>query len=240
LLLAGCRALGIISKTVTAPLWRDIESKSHISDMNDKLEALSDFLNSAKDDSSEVLQGKFSPFPDVFMNHDDLVMQNLFKPNETDGLTIQILQMLFSSMLTLLKRQAADHLPGGRYSSMSEDIYNESKSAYKHNKLPEFFFGQLDFLLKYRTNATALCNEAYLLYSHNKTADWLDSLEDTARENLLKESRKECIMIREKFHERLKEIENRRLETMKRKEKELAEKKRRTLQRKENFTNDIL
>lgn len=32
-------------------------------------------------------------------------------------------------------------------------------------------------------------------------------------------------MIREKFHERLKEIENRRLETMKRKEKELAEKK---------------
>jgi len=53
----------------------------------------------------------------------------------------------------------------------------------------------------------------------------LDSLEDTARENLLKESRKEGIMIREKFHERLKEIENRRLETMKRKEKELAEKK---------------
>jgi len=41
----------------------------------------------------------------------------------------------------------------------------------KHNKLPEFVFGQHDQLLRYRPNATLLTNEAYLMYSHNKTRE---------------------------------------------------------------------
>ena len=55
LLIAGCRSLGIISKTVTGPLWRDIESKTHIFDINDKLSALHSFLLEVKDDSFQVL-----------------------------------------------------------------------------------------------------------------------------------------------------------------------------------------
>ena len=88
-----------------------------------------------------------------------------------------MLQTLFSSMLTLIERQACDHLPGGRYSSKDETVYQEAQSALKHNKLPEFFYGQLDFLLKNRPNASALCNEAYLIYSHNNTKEWLDTLD---------------------------------------------------------------
>jgi len=50
LFVAGCRALGIISKIETAPLWRDIECKTHIFDINDKLTALRSLLAEAKDD----------------------------------------------------------------------------------------------------------------------------------------------------------------------------------------------
>lgn len=100
--------------------------------------------------------------------------------------------------------------------------------------MPEFLFGQLDFLLKYRPNASVLCNEAYLMYSHNKTKEWLNTLDDTTREQYLNECRKESKGLREKCHARLKEIEQSRFDVMKRKEKELAEKK------KEGFTNDIL
>ncbi|XP_063415652.1 uncharacterized protein LOC134697357 [Mytilus trossulus] len=241
LLVAGSRALGIISKIITGPLWRNIECKTHILDINDTLTGLRSFLAEAKDDCSEVVTGKHVPFPEESCKiENDIVMAELFKPDETDVMTIQVLQALFSCMLNLLDRQAADHLPGGKYFSKPTDISAESKSVLKHNKLPEFFFGQLDFLLRYRPNASLLCNEAYLLYSHNKTDEWLQSLDDVMRIQLINDSRKEGKNIRLKFKERLKTIEEKRLATLKLKEKEISEKKKRVLKKKETFTNDIL
>ncbi|CAC5409102.1 unnamed protein product [Mytilus coruscus] len=220
LLVAGSRALGIISKIITGPLWRNIECKTHILDINDTLTALRSFLAEAKDDCSEVVTGKHLPFPEESCKiENDIVMAELFKPDETDVMTIQVLQALFSCMLNLLDRQAADHLPGGKYFSKPTDISAESKSVLKHNKLPEFFFGQLDFLLRYRPNASLLCNEAYLLYSHNKTDEWLQSLDDVTRIQLINDSRKEGKNIRLKFKESLKTIEEKRVETLKLKEK---------------------
>ncbi|CAC5401263.1 unnamed protein product [Mytilus coruscus] len=230
LLVAGSRALGIISKIITGPLWRNIECKTHILDINDTLTALRSFLAEAKDDCSEVVTGKHLPFPEESCKiENDIVMAELFKPDETDVMTIQVLQALFSCMLNLLDRQAADHLPGGKYFSKPTDISAESKSVLKHNKLPEFFFGQLDFLLRYRPNASLLCNEAYLLYSHNKTDEWLQSLDDVTRIQLINDSRKEGKNIRLKFKERLKTIEEKRVETLKLKEKEISEKKKREI-----------
>ncbi|CAC5376848.1 unnamed protein product [Mytilus coruscus] len=195
----------------------------------------------AKDDCSEVVTGKHLPFPEKSCKiENDIVMAELFKPDKTDVMTIQVLQALFSCMLNLLDRQAADHLPGGKYFSKPTDISAESKSVLKHNKLSEFFFGQLDFLLRYRPNASLLCNEAYLLYSHNKTEEWLQSLDDVTRIQLINDSRKEGQNIRLKFKERLKTIEEKRVETLKLKEKEISEKKKRVLKKMETFTNDIL
>ncbi|CAG2190073.1 unnamed protein product [Mytilus edulis] len=140
LLVAGSRALGIISKIITGPLWRNIECKTHILDINDTLTGLRSFLAEAKDDCSEVVTGKHVPFPEESCKiENDIVMAELFKPDETDVMTIQLLQALFSCMLNLLDRQAADHLPGGKYFSKPTDISTESKSVLKHNKLPEFF-----------------------------------------------------------------------------------------------------
>lgn len=82
LLVAGCRSLGVISKILTASLWRDVENKSQIFDMNDKLAAIIDFLNETKDNSSDVIRGKLLPFPEIFMDESDRVMQNLFKLDE--------------------------------------------------------------------------------------------------------------------------------------------------------------
>lgn len=58
---------------------------------------------------------------------------------------MQILQRLFEPMSYLLERQARDHLPGGKFYTPQASIWEESQSTVKHNKLPEFFFGQLDF-----------------------------------------------------------------------------------------------
>lgn len=95
-------------------------------------------------------------------------------------------------MSYLLERQARDCLPGGKFYTPQATIWEESQSTVKHNKLPEFFFGQLDFLLRFKPNAT-LCNEAFLIFAHNKTNNWLADLSDTERDSLLKEAKTEEI-----------------------------------------------
>lgn len=94
----------------------------------------------------------------------------------------------------------------------------------KHNKLPEFTFGQLDQLLRTRPNATTLTNESFLMYSFNKTREWLCGLNQEQKDRLLSESRKEGTKIRCLFKERIEIIEKKRLEHQKEKQKELERK----------------
>ena len=107
---------------------------------------------------------------------------------------------------------------------MQKDYYwerNESSSAMKHNKSPEFIFGQLDHLTSFRPNASVLANEAYLMYVYNKTSKWLKSLDDDEKDILLDDSRKEGRAVRKKFREGI-DIKVKRLEAQRLKQIELA------------------
>ena len=88
----------------------------------------------------------------------------------------------------------------------------DTKSVMKHNKLPKFVFGQLDQLFRYRPNATLLTNESYILYSHNKTREWLSALSEEERHQLLNKGRKDGKTIRDQFKVKLRVIEAKRLE----------------------------
>jgi hypothetical protein len=46
------------------------------------------------------------------------------------------------------------------------------------------------------------------MHSHNKTKEWLDTLDNTTRAQYLNECRKESKGLQEKCHARLKEIEH--------------------------------
>ena len=236
--IAGYRTLGIISKSVTGPLWRKMEDDSHILTLNSILGNLHAFLKEAKDDSNDVITGNLRPFD--WEGEDDRVSDELFEPDATDALTVEILQCLFNSMLIILERQAADHLPGGKFFLTTPELEEETKSALKHNKLPEYFFGQLDRLMKFRPNASALCNEAYIMFLHNKTCKWLDDLPEDERDRLLEESRKEGREIREKFKAKMKMIQKKREEALKKKEEEIKAKRLRILKQKESLTDSVL
>lgn len=54
---AGCRALGLIDKYVTSPLWRLIERPGHKLDMNDHYSELKDFLDRCEKDLSAFIRG---------------------------------------------------------------------------------------------------------------------------------------------------------------------------------------
>jgi DNA anti-recombination protein RmuC len=62
------------------------------------------------------------------------------------------------------------------------------------------------------------------MFSLNKTGDWLSSLSTEEREKFLDQSRKEGREARQKYKERLSEIQGRRIETLKEKRKQIEKK----------------
>lgn len=238
LFIAGCRVLGLISKLITAPLWRLIEQDSHILDMNMHYLELYTFLSEQSKDASDFMKGS-SPFPDM-VEHDSILHDLIrIKDSEDCVQAESIAQTLFTSLKGLLKRQLKDQLPGGKYANASDNVKKESLSTLKHNKLPEFLFGQLDYIVRCRPNASILANEALILYSFNKTSNWLNGLSETERDTVLKDSMEQRRVLYEKFSERKKEIQQIQKKKIEEKERILKEKEQRALERKEKLTSEI-
>ena len=61
-----------------------------------------------------------------------------------------------------------DHLPDGKYDSLSHLLQAETKSVPKTNVVSERDFAQLDHLLHQKPNATTLCLEGMILFANNK------------------------------------------------------------------------
>lgn len=109
----------------------------------------------------------------------------------------------------------------------------------KHNKLPEFIVGQLDQLLRYRPNSSLLTNESFLIYSHNKTREWFESLSAEDKHKMIEEARKEGKELRKSFHNRLKEIQEKRIAAQHKRQRELEEREKKRIRQAENLTNDV-
>ena len=88
--LAG-RALGLVNKIITGPLWHVLESPDiSILDMNHYLELLITHLDLWALDASEVLNGEAILFPE-FPPTEDAIWCSLITSTDTDSLTQEIL-----------------------------------------------------------------------------------------------------------------------------------------------------
>lgn len=101
---AGCKALGLICKLVTSPLWNLIEKKDiHIMDMNKFYLQLTTFLNDASNNLDDFMSGNILPFGvDTYVKRDN-VYQKLITPIEYDGETCTILSIILPVIAKLTK-----------------------------------------------------------------------------------------------------------------------------------------
>lgn len=132
-----------------------------------------------------------------------------------------------------------EHLPGGKYWDASDNFRQQTRSVAKHNKMPEFIFGQLDHLISFRPNASVLTNDAFLFYSYNKTSQWQSSIPTDEKDKHMQDSTKEGREIRDKFKERIQIINEKRLKAQQEKQKGLERIEREKLTKAEDMTNDI-
>ena len=232
---AATRALGLINKMITVPLWRVIEDKSlGILDMNAKYTSMRDTLKTWSEDASVLLSGETFLFNDTLINR-DIVFEKLVERSDDDSITVEVLQLMFESFYLTMERMLADHLPQGVHDKPSATKVSETKS----NVVSERDFAQLDRLLREKPNATTIALEGMILYANNKTRSWLDTKKAEEKSEILKIATKLTPAYKKLFNQRREAIRQYVAQTLKEKQAEIERKKLKAQQQKEKLVNGI-
>ena len=117
--IAACRALGIIGKLVTCPLWRELACpNTSISKMSGTYQALCASFAKLEAIPSSLLDGSAKLSPGVTLNV-HAVHHELFTSSDTDGTTLVILQLIIAGCSRYSKKLLAEHLAGGKFKNLT-------------------------------------------------------------------------------------------------------------------------
>ena len=210
IILAGIRAMGIIGQHVTGPLMRMVESKLHIMDTDKLYTRLHQKVQEWIDDPTPLINDScvlFVKFPPL----KNAVHKSLYDPcsASVEHLTKQALSIILHSCLVCITRQVADHLPGGRFHEVSDEIRMQTQSCPKDNICAERIFAGLDYLRRKMPNANTVAFEGILLWSLNKTRDYLDSMPAEKKEKYLMDAMQQRKAFLQLYQNRSKHIKER-------------------------------
>ena len=246
-LIAGCKALGLISKFISTPLWTMTEDKSiHVLDMSARYQSLVNCLHEASENPRDFMEGKLLPFGDDTPVNDDCFLDALLELYSHDHLVETYLEVILPALAKLYEKLYVDHLSGGKFSNIDKEssLYNRAKSVPKHNKFSESVFGYIDGLMKTKPNVSINSCEAYIMFSKNRTKDWLDQKSPDEVAKILSSARKQANSVQRQFRERHKQImEARRLETIRKQQKMKLKdeaQRREKLRKLQEFTDEII
>ena len=207
LYIVGCRALGLINKFVTGPLWRLFVKVKNVLLLNEYYQEMEkQFLELSKD-ASEFLRGNVIFFKDSSLISKDEVYEKLVQSSEKyDESTKQLLELLFASFSVITKRMLYDHLEGGKFDKPSLNLMSDAKSVPNVNNYPESNFGFLDRLMVQKPRCNEITYEAIIMCRSNGMSRWRDNLKFEEKEkwmNWVKTCKKQH---HAQFLERRKEI----------------------------------
>lgn len=173
---AGAQALGLISRHITGPLWSLLENKSiHILEMNENYFQLVNFVLDPFQSIDAVMTGDPLVFGNRTIVKRDAIYDSLIQPWDHVDKVVVYLSILLYVIGEVSKRLFKDHLPGGCWENVTEDMKEKSRGTSKHNKFAESVFGYLDQLMRKNPNMSILASEAYIMFTSNKTKQWLDA-----------------------------------------------------------------
>ena len=241
---SGARALGLLSKYITTPLWRMLEDKQvHIGDMGPVYSELVVFLEqraASAEDVALFMQGNDMPSLLEQRVQIDDVTSSLTKSTDQDDMVNDILRHVFSNWSKLLGRLVADHLHSGKFHDMDEDQRLQTASTIKHNKLAEELFAHMDRLVRLRPRATCLTNEAHIIFGKNKTDEWLETKSPEEQSKILESSRQQATGIKRNFKETMSCIKKRREEILRTKQTAIVASREKHFREKEDLTRKMI
>ena len=149
--LAGVKALGLISWLITRPLWTLIEDRNiHVLDMNAHYLQMVNFFSDAVQCMESFMKGEMKVFGESTVIKNDAIINSVIMEWEHDAKVQIYISVLLPALSELTTKIFVDHLPGGKWDNVSNDlgIRQKSSSTAKHNKYCESVFGYLDQLLR--------------------------------------------------------------------------------------------
>ena len=241
--IAGCRALGLIDKIVTGPLWRKLrESSVSVLQMGTVYCELKEKFDLWSVSAHTLIEGS-AVLEHADTLHADEVWNALLDSNATDMMTQELLQFLFGAFSVTTQRLLLDHLPGGKYhwshSVIDTRMVQETATVPTTNVAPERDFAVLDRLIREKPNACLIALESMILYAHNKTSYWLEQQTCEDREKLMQAARTLAPSFKAKFKARRQEIEAEHELALAKKQDSIVRKHLKVVQEKEKLTKEI-
>ena len=239
--IAGCKALGLVCKLITSPLWNLIERKDiHIMDMNQYYLQLTNFLADAANNIDDFMTGKLLPFGQDSYIKEDKIYEELTSQSEHDADTCTILSVVITAIAKLTKAHFKDHLPGGLHENPTNEMREETMSVAKHNKFSESVFAYLDGLMQHKPHIKTLSAEAYIMFALNKTRKWLEGKDEESMKKELEEAYKNVESTRRKYKERKEEISRRKQEILQEKLRKAEAARQKQEEEALKQTNDVI
>ncbi|WAQ97077.1 hypothetical protein MAR_029767, partial [Mya arenaria] len=184
---AGLKALGLISKMVTSPLWCILEDRNvSMVDMNAKYLELVTFLQDAANNTEQFMNGDLQIFNEHVKR--DCIYDYIVRPSRYDEACQGLLKVILAALCTLCKKLYKDHLPDGK---LVECDVNKVKGVPKTSCFAESIFGQLDHLMRTKPHLKTIAAESCIMFLNNRTLDWLNSKDEVERNKLINEASKE-------------------------------------------------
>lgn len=118
----------------------------------------------------------------------DAIYDSLIQPWDHVDKVVVYLSILLSVIWEVAKRLFKDHLPGGCWENVTEDMKEKSRGTSQHNKFAESVFGYLDQLMRKNPNMSILASEAYIMFTSNKTKQWLDAKSEEEKKYLVEDA----------------------------------------------------
>jgi E1A/CREB-binding protein len=239
---AGIRALGLIDKVVTGPFWRLIETVPNVLALNTHLHQLKIHLEAWSKDASPVLAGEYVFSEEHVQIKKDSVYESLVAPSEDpvfESYTQMALELCFAGMLLILERQAKDQLPGRRYWNLNEQVCSRLSAVPTTNTVSERDFAQLDMLMRSKPSAAVTTFEAIIMWSNNKTSDWLNSLSPEEQAKVINEARVSTPEFQKSIKEKQQLLYQKKLEVLKKKQEKKVKQEEKQHSNKVRLTQKI-
>lgn len=199
------RERGLMDKIVTGPLWRSLNEKGHLVEMNDGYLVMQRCFSRWSKDSSQFMVGNYLLFNDIKVHTDEIYQSLVSSDSDLDSMTRQILELLFTTFCQVTEKILSDHLPSGTHVGMSEQKMKETVSVPRHNVGVERDFGMLDRLMRLKPSASTLVYKGIMMNVRNRTSEWRKGLTEREREEYLEYSRrKKVASTREEYARRAK------------------------------------
>jgi len=208
--------LAAVGCYITIPFWNLVNSKEHYVELYKFFQPLYTVCKLWSENCNEVFEGEIDP---IFTNYphkiDDIFNCLICNIKNCDESARIFFSLLTKCLTVVMERQLVDHLDGGKYSKNPDQQLLQNTCHAKITNIPaENLFGELDYAIKRKRNASLFHHSSIIMLKRNRTLQWLKHKSKDAKREIMKNARKRAKETKQKHKRNEKDVTLKRQEIL--------------------------